>query len=82
MKLFRTWSRAQIVTAIQSLEEVLQQGVQSVSNPAQGSVSYSSPEHGFRMLRSLYARLDELDGVKTQSSGPRVINQRITGGSL
>jgi len=83
MKLFSTWSRTQVVTAITSIEENLAAGIQSVSNPSQGSVSYSSPDNAFTILRSLYRRLDEIDNVKpTNTGGPRIIKQRISGGSF
>jgi hypothetical protein len=82
MRLFATWSRDQLVSAIQSLEESLTAGVQSVSNPAQGSVAYTSPENAFSILRSLYARLDEHDGVRGVRTGPRIISQRISGGTF
>ncbi|MEY9198441.1 hypothetical protein ABIA16_003557 [Sinorhizobium fredii] len=82
MKLFKTWSRAQIVEAIQFLETNLANGVQSATTTEQGTISYSSPDNAFRILRSLYARLDEFDGTKSSAVRPRVILQRITGGSL
>jgi hypothetical protein len=82
MKLFRTWSRTQIVDAIQLLETSLANGVQSSSTQEQGSIQFSSPDNGFRILRSLYARLDEFDGKPAESNGPRIIKQRISGGTF
>ncbi|CAN7260582.1 hypothetical protein LJR098_001081 [Rhizobium sp. LjRoot98] len=82
MKLFRNWSRARIAETIDFLETSLANGVQSSSTQDQGSIQFSSPENGFRILRSLYARLDEADGKPADRTGPRVIHQRISGGTF
>ncbi|TAW65427.1 hypothetical protein ELI15_14125 [Rhizobium ruizarguesonis] len=82
MKLFRNWSRERVADTIDFLETCLANGVQSSSTQDQGSVQFSSPENGFRILRSLYARLDEWDGKKAEVNGPRMIAQRISGGTF
>lgn len=82
MKLFRSWSRPELVEAIKFLETNLAAGVQSSNIITQGAIAYSSPENGFTILRSLYARLDEADGKQVEKNGPRLIRQRISGGAF
>jgi hypothetical protein len=69
--LFRLWTRDEIVVAIREIEEQLSLNVQTVSYSGGGTVSNGTPENARKTLRSLYARLDSIDGVKSQSSsGP------------
>ena len=71
MRLFRTWSKEKILRAIQDLEESLALGISQSSNPSHGSLSYTNPDNARMILRSLYRRLDELDGNKPDRIGPR-----------
>ena len=68
--LFRLWTRDEIVTAIRAIEEQLSLNVQTVSYSGGGTVSNGTPENARLTLRSLYARLDSIDGVTPQRSGP------------
>lgn len=71
--MYRLWTRDEIVLEIRSLEEQLNANVISVSHSgAGGSVTHGTPENARKTLRQLYARLDEIDGVKrVQSVGMR-----------
>lgn len=77
--MFRTWTRDEIVTAIKDLEMNLAGGIASISNSAQGSISYSSPVEGRRTLRALYLRLDAIDGLKASSTRPRIWSMGAAG---
>lgn len=74
MRLFRTWTRNEVVEAIRDIESGLATGSQSVSYTGGGTVTYSSRADALRTLQQLYSRLDELDGAKRQ---PRVRHIRV-----
>lgn len=64
MRLFSFWTRQQCVDAILALEEGLATGAQSISYPAGGSLSYTSLANAEKLLRGLYARIEDLDGKR------------------
>lgn len=68
MKLFRRWTKTELEEAIRALEEGISSGAQSISYPAGGSLSYTNFENATNILDQLYARLDELDGVRKKVS--------------
>lgn len=67
--LFRLWTRDEIVVAIREIEQQLSLNVQTVSYTGGGTVSNGTPDNARKILRSLYARLDSIDGVRPSSSG-------------
>jgi hypothetical protein len=74
MRLFRLWTRDELVTAIRALEEALASGVQSISYTGGGDVAQVAAADMTRTLQSLYDRLDEIDGTPKE---PRVRHVRI-----
>lgn len=64
MRLFRLWTREQCTEAILALEEGIATGVASISYPAGGTLSYTSLDNAEKLLSSLYAQLDALDGKR------------------
>lgn len=74
MKLFRLWTRDEIVTAIRDLEAAITSGAQSISYVGGGTVAQVASSEMLRTVRSLYERLDEIDGVKVQ---PRMQHIRV-----
>ncbi len=73
MRLFRTWTRDELVVAIRGLEEGLTTGAQSVGYSAAGTVVYVRRADAISVLRDLYERLDECDGAQPR---PRVRHVR------
>jgi len=74
MRLFRLWTRDEIVTAIRDLEGALASGAQSISYTGGGTVAQVTSGDMSRTLMSLYDRLDQLDGVKAT---PKVRHVRV-----
>lgn len=69
-KLFRLWNKQQVEEAVLALEEGLTLGLQSIQYPTGGGSAFTTPEKAMKVLRALYARLDEIEGVR-RSTGPR-----------
>lgn len=63
MRLFRTWSRAELIDGIRGIEEGLATGAASVGYSAAGQVQYAPRADAIRTLQQLYDRLDEMDGA-------------------
>lgn len=63
MRLFRLWSRDELIIAIRDIESAITTGAQSVSYTGGGSVSYAQGHEMRRILSALYDRLDEIDGT-------------------
>jgi hypothetical protein len=74
MRLFRLWTRDELVQAIRDIESAIASGAQSVSYTGGGSVGYAQGSEMRRVLASLYDRLDELDGTP---KAPRVRHVRV-----
>ena len=74
MKLFRTWTRPELVEAIRGIEESLTTGAQSVSYSGGGTVAYVARSEATRVLQQLYDRLDEIDGIQP---APKVRHIRV-----
>lgn len=74
MRLFRTWTREELVEAIRGIEESLSTGAQSVQYTAGGTVTYSSRSDALRTLQALYDRLDEIEGRR---ASPKVRHIRV-----
>lgn len=65
MRLFRRWTKEQCLAEIQAIEANLAAGINAISNPTQGSITYRSAEEALSILSHLEARVDEIDGVRT-----------------
>lgn len=72
--MFSLWPLEKVQAAIIDIEENLAAGLSSVSNPAQGGVSYTSADNAKDVLKLLYRRYYEITGdeIKASIGKPRI----------
>lgn len=79
MRLFEFMEVPQLQAAIKKIEATLVANVASISNPAQGSLSYRSQKETLATLRALKNRLAERTGGKPDYDMPRAVRQTVRG---
>lgn len=79
MKRFSLLEEPELRAAIRKLERQLSENVASISNPAQGSISYGTKAEARQTLRDLYNRLAEKTGQPVEYVMPKTHRQTARG---
>ncbi|WP_027489240.1 hypothetical protein [Allorhizobium undicola] len=79
VEMFSLWELPEITEAIVFLERNLAQGINSVSNPAQGSISYTSRSEAEKTLIALYRQYRKKTGMPSKAGKPRIFAMRKAG---
>ena len=74
--MFSLWAPEKLREAIVNLEENLSLGVNSVSNPAQGSISYSSRLEGKKILADMWAAYRAMTGAPLKANKIKIFALR------